>query len=557
MLSRKLLGNGVVWPIVAATITVNLLALALPLTSRQIIALGQQESEAAAFFLLLGLIVAAAIVENVFRILRSEIVIAASERYRIKSLYWLVRRAVERKQDDLETSPSAKSLDYQRAIEQLRGRTTGETQIALAELAFVPVILALIFVIFWQAGVVVLALLLGYAAYSYLAARALYRQADRLRPLAERRSDLMFAILARLHLVKALAAEQAAAGIYEDAHRCAAAQNLRMSYSSARLSQSSSEVGTIVAFMLLLAFAAFAAAGELEVASVIGTLILAQRLMDPIQRALVVFVQQKDCGDAHRKLADLAAQPGDRPAADTVSANAELDTAAFSGLVMQNRYGSLSPPLDLEIRRGEIVALSAADTFWTSTALRALAGLVEPVAGTARINGQDSAEIPPAQRRALVGYLSSQVCLFDGTILDNITRFGAVSVDDVLEVARLLGVYKQLSELPKGLDTPVSDGGGDGIAPGLVRQIANLRALAHRPRLILLDNADAGLDRNGYADLVAFCEKVRGAATILLASNDANFTSLADRHISLVDNDWSASFDQALRLTSAYRSLEV
>jgi ABC-type iron transport system FetAB ATPase subunit len=151
------------------------------------------------------------------------------------------------------------------------------------------------------------------------------------------------------------------------------------------------------------------------------------------------------------------------------------------------------------------------------------------------VNGKPLDTYGPADHNRILTYLSADNRLFDGTIQDNVTRFGEVTPEAAYEVARLLGIDKRLDELPGGMQTPVGDSAGGIVPPGLERQIALLRGLSHRPRMILFDHGDQGLDRDGYARLISFFGQVRGMATIVIASEDANLTSLADRAFILED----------------------
>jgi ABC-type protease/lipase transport system fused ATPase/permease subunit len=149
--------------------------------------------------------------------------------------------------------------------------------------------------------------------------------------------------------------------------------------------------------------------------------------------------------------------------------------------------------------------------------------------GAVMVNGKPLDTYGPADHNRILTYLSADNRLFDGTIQDNVTRFGEVTPEAAYEVARLMGIDKRFDELPGGMQTPVGDSAGGIVPPGLERQIALLRGLSHRPRMILFDHGDQGLDRDGYARLISFFGQMRGTATIVIASEDANLTSLADR----------------------------
>lgn len=551
-------------PLVAATLAVNLLALALPLTSRQIVKAGQKSPDGWTVLALVLLVLLASFGENLFRLGRSIMLAGLERNYRVRAIHWLMGQALRGVPPDgegaaLHGSPAAASLEYQRAIEQLRGRATGENIIAYTELLFVPVIMGIIFLVDWRIGLVVSGAMLVFAWQARAAVAGFHQAAQRQRGFIEQRFKLLFDILKHLPVIKGFAVEPQMARLYEHVHGKASASNLALAHSAARLSQTGSEMAPALTALLLISFAMMSAQEPVMLATVIATIIIAQRLVDPVQRAIFILMQHRDAINASERLQMLG------PNVPAARGEAPLELAQeyvlrIEGLAPKLPDGAPDAAfagLDLKVQRGEIIALSSLDPAWSSGMLRVIAGITPPSAGAVWLDAYCAAQFTAAQRAQAFGYVSAKVALFDGTIGDNITRFGAVSVPDAFVVARLLGVQQRLDELPQGLETPVGAQGGSNVPPGLARQIAILRALAHRPRIILLDHADQGLDRDAYADLVGFCEKLRGDATVLIASNDANFTSIADRHLSLSGGMWRESYSDALKNAAAYRSLVV
>lgn len=552
MLDRVIKGHG---SLVAATLSINLLALALPLMSRQIVKHGQQDGSGSTILSLVLIVIVASVGENLFRLGRSLVIAGSEKQYRSRALYWLMRQAVRQRPRTGSSSPAASSIDLQRAIEQLRGQTTGEDLVAYSEILFVPIILSLIFVIDVRIGIVVTVVMLVFAGHAWFAIRSFHDCAARQRKHVEQRFDILFAILRRLPNIKGLAIEPHMARLYEYHHANSTRSNLALANTATRISQSGTEMGPALSAIMLIAFAILAASEHIALATVIATVILAQRIVDPVQRAIFIVMQQRDRSSANKQLSALSKVD------DAVGDVDGLDFAEGCRLGITGLRADLfnegdMPSLSLDVAPGDMIAFSSADPRCASSILRCIAGVDPCEAGAVSVNGVAIERLSTRQRAAAFGYVSAQVGLFDGTIADNITRFGAVSVTQAFHVAALLGIQSRLDELPRGLETEVTSTGGS-IAPGLARQIAILRALSHRPRIILLDHAEQGLDREGYADLAAFCEKVRGNATVLIASNDANFTSLAQKHLVLSGGEWRENTATAFKIAESYRSLNL
>lgn len=506
------------------------------MVARQIISRGQQNPYGSTVIVLVALVIAAAAVEGILKLNRSLVIAHTDRLFLTQRLHWLIDRVVRARKLEFKSAAAA-SLDYSGAIYQLKGIANGELQLAKAEIAFAPVILLLLYVISWRSGIVVTIFLACLAAYTWAAAHRYSVIAENSRDAIEHRFDMLFTILERMHLVKALAVEPAMVRVYEKAHGQAMRNNLALADSAARLTHSNAIAGMLLNIVLLFSCALAAERGAMNLAMVISTILLSSRLMEPIQRAVFIHIQGRDRDSAFAKIRKLDQEtrldhPAKMRSIFTTLNEYRLDDVVLTGDGKQGPVG-LATPYSLTIQPGECIAISSTSRKDVRALMRAMAGLDELAAGAVVVNGQPLDSYGPADRNLIMTYLSADNRLFDGTIQDNITRFGEVTPEAAYEVARLLGIDKRFDELPGGMQTPVGDSAGGIVPPGLERQIALLRGLSHRPRMILFDHGDQGLDRDGYAKLIGFFSQIRGSATIVIASEDANLTSLADRAFQL------------------------
>ena len=129
--------------------------------------------------------------------------------------------------------------------------------------------------------------------------------------------------------------------------------------------------------------------------------------------------------------------------------------------------------------------------------------------------------------------LRDKAARFSGSIRDNITCFGRNELEAAQEVTALLGVDQDVAALAGGFETHIISPALSQIPPGLAQRIAIARALAPKPRVILFDGAETGLDRRAYSALYSLLARIKGQATMILVTNDDNITNLADRHLHL------------------------
>jgi heme ABC exporter ATP-binding subunit CcmA len=180
--------------------------------------------------------------------------------------------------------------------------------------------------------------------------------------------------------------------------------------------------------------------------------------------------------------------------------------------------------IDLDVRRGECVALLGANGAGKTTLLRILAGLTKPGVGTVSIAGFDSVR-DAQQVRGLVGLVAHQLYLYEElTALENLLFFARMyAVKHAQERARTL---LQRVGLERRMQERVST-----FSRGQVQRLAWARALLHSPQVLLLDEPDTGLDQQGHELIdTLLTEHIQpGGSTLFTTHQLERALQLADR----------------------------
>jgi len=194
--------------------------------------------------------------------------------------------------------------------------------------------------------------------------------------------------------------------------------------------------------------------------------------------------------------------------------------------------GASEPVLNgvsLALARGEVLAVVGPSASGKSSLARALVGVWPASGGSVRLDGADIADWSREALGPHIGYLPQDIELFDGTVAENISRFGALDSPRVIEAARLAGIHEMVLGLARGYDTPVGHAGLV-LSGGQRQRIALARALYGRPALIVLDEPDAHLDGTGESALVrAIASLKAGGSTVVLITHRPGVLGVVDQ----------------------------
>lgn len=187
------------------------------------------------------------------------------------------------------------------------------------------------------------------------------------------------------------------------------------------------------------------------------------------------------------------------------------------------------------LQPGEVLAVIGPSAAGKTTLARMLVGLWPALQGKVRLDGVDVYSWNKAELGPSMGYLPQGVELFEGSIAENIARFGDVRPTAVEQAARAVGLHEFISALPLGYATPV---GRDGavLSGGQRQRVALARALYGEPALVVLDEPNSSLDEAGDAALLqAILGLKQRGATVVIMTHRTSVLAATDKILLLVE----------------------
>ncbi len=196
--------------------------------------------------------------------------------------------------------------------------------------------------------------------------------------------------------------------------------------------------------------------------------------------------------------------------------------APKGNLTFDNVYGA--PPgveactisgVSFVLTAGTVLGITGPSAAGKSSVAKLMVGIWQPRSGYVRL---DQAELSQWDADALgphIGYLPQDIELFNGTVAENIARFGEVDATQVVEAAKLAGADAMIRELPDGYDTIIGYS-GNRLSGGQRQRIGLARAFYRLPPLVVLDEPTSNLDAGGESAVRAAVERLKTAGSTVV-----------------------------------------
>ncbi len=279
---------------------------------------------------------------------------------------------------------------------------------------------------------------------------------------------------------------------------------------------------------------------ELSPAAMVAANVLMGRAVQPVQMAVSMWRMSMLAALSYSRLNELL--KGFEASTDLVNIpNRFNGTVRVEKLVatVQGRAQPILKGINANYSSGQVIVVMGASGSGKSTFARCLIGIWPEIQGAVYLDQVPVNKVARSDLGPHIGYLPQDVELLEGTVADNISRFGERDPQKVIAAAQLAGVHDMILRFPNGYDTEMGSAGRF-LSGGQRQRIALARAIYDEPSLIVLDEPNANLDDLGEAALVSAVQQLRDKGkTIFLITHRPNALSCADQVMILANGEVS------------------
>lgn len=269
----------------------------------------------------------------------------------------------------------------------------------------------------------------------------------------------------------------------------------------------------------------------------IAASIIMGRALAPVEAAIGNWRNFVGARGAHRRLRELledSSTPTDslqlpQPNGELIAEDLFVRPPGVEKPVIKRARFGLAP--------GEALGIIGPSAAGKSTLARALVGVWRPMSGHVRLDGVEIADWNREDIGRHLGYMPQDVELFDGTVAENIARFGDLDADAIVTAAKAADAHRMILKLPQGYETRLGDGGRV-LSGGQRQRVALARALYGKPALVVLDEPNSNLDADGETALRRTLETIKDwQTTVVIISHRPSVLSSVDKLLVLAGGE--------------------
>ncbi|BAS60114.1 cyclic nucleotide-regulated ABC bacteriocin/lantibiotic exporter (plasmid) [Leptolyngbya boryana NIES-2135] len=488
--------QGILLQVLFASMVVQLLGLANPLMTQQIIDKVIINSNPRALPVFGGLLVVVTAAESVLTVLRTYLLNSTTNRVDLVVGTEIVRHLLNLPLPFFQKRPVGELAVRISELETIRQFLTG-TSITVA----LDVIFSLLYVgVMWLYSPFLTLCVLGFvpliALLTLFASPILDRLIRKRSDQHARMQSYLIEVLNSIFTVKAQYIESLAQAHWRDRYLQYLGSSLRTTIAGSVFQAMSAFINNLSSLVVLWIGGSLVLNGELTLGGLIAFRIISGYVTSPLirlshlgQRVQEANLSIELLSDIKNTAAEFSPEDAERVALPEIIGRVQYQTIGFGFNSQQQQLVNIN----FDVAPGAFVGIVGQSGSGKSTLVKLLTRLYSPTQGLIYIDGIDISKISLASLRRQIGTVPQEPGLFEGTIRDNITLFSDADDRAVVEAAKVAEAHDFIMELPDGYSARVEERGAS-LSGGQRQRITIARMVLSNPRLVILDEATSALD---------------------------------------------------------------
>ena len=273
--------------------------------------------------------------------------------------------------------------------------------------------------------------------------------------------------------------------------------------------------------------------GDMTTGGLVATMILVWRVLSPMQSAFIAMTRLEQVRSSIKQIDGLMNVTPEREEHAVIDPIKKFK-GYISFLRVSIRYSPDAEPalmgVTFDVNPGEVVAMIGGNGSGKSTAIKLIAGMYTPQAGSIRLDGLDLRQMNQVELRHAMAYVPQNCSLFYGTIAQNLRLAHATASDEDLdEACRMATVLDEIKALPNGYWTRVGDQKATSLPSSMIQKISLARAYLKPSKIMLFDEPANTLDWDGDQAFIRYVNAMRGKKTIFIVTHRPSHIRVADK----------------------------
>ncbi len=484
--------------VLVLSFAVNLFGLVTPLGTRILMDQVLRQRNLNALMSIASVMLLAALIGAVFKILRSFILTDTTNRIDQAAKATILDHLVRLPQGFFDSRPVGRVMFYFSQLDRLREFLLGSTITLVVDLAFSFLYLFILLAMSVPLTLASLATLPLMIALTVLTTPMVRSQIKKTMGASISTYSYLNESITGIQTIKSQNAELKTRWEFQNRYSRFIGEDFKLRITKETISNISSFIDSLGQILQIGVAVYLIIQNELSIGTFIAFRMLSGKITQPLVKLTSTWQQFEQVSESIQMVGDVV----DRPTEQSVSESLNLPMPPMQGKVefrdLAFRFADTGPlvlhGVNLEIPVGSFVGMVGGSGSGKSTLLKLLPRFYRPLEGKVLIDGTDINKVELYSLRRQIGVVPQDSVLFDGTVRENLLLVKPdATAQELIRAARIACAHEFIMDLPKGYNSDVGERGA-GLSGGQRQRLALARAVLQNPRMLILDEATSALD---------------------------------------------------------------